>query len=118
MSAFYDRLEATAKRLIDKYGFGADLLRQGPPTGPPYAPVPGVDVPHPCRIVETGYSLTNRDATLVVAGDKLGIISTDIDVVPALSDRIEIGGQQYHFLDVAPLSPGGQTLLYEFHARA
>jgi hypothetical protein len=117
MSAFYDRLQATAKRLIAKYGADAQIERDGAPTGPPHAPQPGAPVRHACKAVETEYSLTNRDATLVLAGDKLGIISTDVAVVPTKDDRLVLGGELYHLIDLQPLSPGGQTLLYEFHAR-
>lgn len=62
-------------------------------------------------------ALTNRDATLVLKGDKLGLISTAIDIEPVKDDRILLGGVPYNFIDLQPLSPGGQVLLYEFHAR-
>lgn len=117
MSAFYDRLEATARRLIKDKGFVAVIVRPGAPTGPAHDPQPGVPTRHDCQMVETRYSMTNRDETLVQRGDKLGLISTETDVVPALPDRIEIGGEQYAFLDVQPLAPGRQTLIYKFHAR-
>lgn len=118
MSSFYDRLAATARRLIKDKGQAAALLRTGTPTGPAHDPQPGADVRTTCYVVETGYSLTDRDTTLVEQGDKLGLISTELDgFVPAKTDRIEIGGLQYHFLDLQPLAPGGTVLLYEFHAR-
>lgn len=118
MSAFYDRLEATARRLIKDKGFAAELVREGEPTGPAHDPQPGAPTRHPCWIVETGYSQTNRNETLVLQGDKLGIISTEgLDIVPTRDDDLDIGGDVYHFIDLQPLRPGGQTLLYEFHAR-
>ncbi|UXA66013.1 hypothetical protein [Xanthomonas prunicola] len=117
MSAFYDRLQATATRLINRYGFDAQLQRAGAPTGPPHNPQPGPATRHDCKVVELEYSLTNRDATLVLKGDKLGLISTAIDTVPTLSDRIVLGNDLFTFIDLQPLSPGGQVLLYEFHAR-
>lgn len=118
MSAFYDRLEATAQRLIAQYGFTAELVREGAPTGPPHNPQPGAPTRHACKVVETEYSLTNRDATLVLQGDKLGIISTaGLSITPTKDDDLDIGGDVYHFVDLQPLRPGGQVLLYEFHAR-
>lgn len=116
-TAFYARLEATARRLIDRYGYTSHLEREGAPTGPPHNPQPGPPTQYACRLVETEYSLTNRDATLVQQGDKLGLISTAVDTVPLLTDRILIDGRPYRFIDVQPLRPGGRTLLYEFHAR-
>jgi hypothetical protein len=118
VSAFYDRMEATAQRLIGNYGQNADIVREGAPTGPPHDPQPGAPTRHPCRMVETEYSLTNRDTTLVLQGDKLGIISTaGLSIVPTKDDDLEVDGDVYHMVDLQPLRPGGQTLLYEFHAR-
>lgn len=118
MSAFYDRLEATAQRLIDKYGFTAEIVREGAPTGPPHNPQPGAPTRHDCRMVEIEYSLTNRDTTLVLQGDKLGIISTaGLSILPTKDDDLDIGGDVFHFVDLQPLRPGAKTLLYEFHAR-
>lgn len=117
MSAFYDRMKATAERLIDRFGYATKLERDGAPTGPPHNPQPGPATQHDCTVVELDYSLTDRDATLVQKGDKLGLISTAVDVLPGKDDRLMLGGQLYHFIDLQPLSPGGQVLLYEFHAR-
>lgn len=117
MSRFYNRMQATAERLIERFGYTTNIERDGAPSGPPHNPQPGQPTLHPCKVVEMKYSLTDRDATLVLQGDKLGLISTAIDVPPAKEDRLEMDGEVYHFIDVQPLSPGGQVLLYEFHAR-
>lgn len=118
MSAFYDRLEATAQRLIRDKGQAAEIVRAGAATGPAHDPQPGTPTRHACVLVETSYSLTNREATLVLQGDKLGLISTEgLSIVPTKDDTLAIGDDEFHFVDLQPLSPGGQTLLYEFHAR-
>ncbi len=117
MSRFYDRMQAMAEKLIERYGYGTQLERDGPPTGPPHNPQPGPVTRHDCKVVELEYSLTDRDTTLVLKGDKLGLISTAVDVEPGKDDRLQLGGQLYHLIDLQPLSPGGQVLLYEFHAR-
>lgn len=118
MSDFYARLEATAQRLIKDKGQAAVLVRAGAATGPAHNPQPGADVETSCFLVETGYSLTDRSATLVLQGDKLGLISTELSgYVPAKTDRVRIGGDEYSFVDLKPLAPGPTTLLYEFHAR-
>lgn len=117
MSAFYDRMQATATRLIGRYGYSTQLQRDGAPTGPPHNPQPGPATQHACTVVELDYSLTNRDETLVLKGDKLGLMSTAIDTVPGKNDRLLLGGVAYNFVDLQPLSPGGQVLLYEFHVR-
>jgi hypothetical protein len=117
MSRFYNRMQATAERLIARYGYATQLERDGAPTGPPHNPQPGPSTQHDCKVVEIEYSLTDRDATLVLQGDKLGLISTAVDIAPSKDDRIMLGGETFHFIDLQPLSPGGQVLLYEFHAR-
>ena len=117
MSAFYDRMQATATRLISRYGYSTQLQRDGAPTGPPHNPQPGPATQHVCTVVELDYSLTNRDETLVLKGDKLGLMSTAIDTAPGKNDRLVLGGVAYNFVDLQPLSPGGQVLLYEFHVR-
>lgn len=117
MSAFYGEMRSVAVELIAEFGYETQLQRDGLPTGPPHNPQPGLPTSYACTVVELEYSLTNRDATLVLQGDKLGLISTDIDIDPAKDDRILLGGVPYNFIDLQPLSPGGQVLLYEFHAR-
>lgn len=115
VAAIYVRAHATATRLIDRYGKPAVLVREER-TGPPHAPVV-TPVEHPVTLVETGYSLTNRDSTLVQAGDKMGLISTG-GTPPALDDKLRIDGSRYSFVDLQPLNPGGLVLLYEFHCRS
>ncbi|MAX61555.1 MAG: hypothetical protein CMK46_06965 [Porticoccus sp.] len=115
MSAFYDRLNATAQRLISTYGKAATVVRLVK-TGPAHAPVI-TDDPYPCQIVEAGYKLSLISETLIQVGDKMGLISTTIAIVPDTKDKIVIDGARYNFAEVMPLNPGGTVLLYEFLAR-
>jgi hypothetical protein len=117
MNAIYEDLLQTAIELIEEFGYTAQLRRKGAPTGPPHNPQPGADTFHDCKVVEVEYSLTNRDATLVLRGDKLGLISTALDIVPAMDDVLMLADGSYRFIDLQPLQPGGQVLLYEFHCR-
>lgn len=114
MNPLYVRLEATARRLIGSYGKPADIVREER-TGPPHAPIV-TPVEYPVTLVETGYSLTNRNETLIQTGDKLGIISTEGEA-PKLDDKLRLDGTDYSFVDLQPLNPGGLTLLFEFQAR-
>ncbi|RFF46180.1 hypothetical protein [Xanthomonas campestris] len=117
MSAFYDEMQGVAVEMIDEFGYLTQLERDGAVTGPPHNPQQAPPTRHDCKVVETEYSLTNRDATLVLQGDKLGLISTGVAIEPTKDDRILLGGVLYRLIDLQPLSPGGQVLLYEFHAR-
>lgn len=111
---FYGRLEETATRLIAKYGKTATLVKFVE-SGPAHNPTIN-ESPSDVELVETGYSLTNRNETLIQTGDKLGIIST-AGLAPELADKIEIDSVRYSFVDVQPLNPGGTVLIYEFVAR-
>ena len=115
MSAFYDRLNATAQRLIATYGKAATVIRITK-TGTAHAPTTS-ETPHGCVLVETGWKLFLIPETLVQAGDKTGIISTTLAIAPETADKISIDGERYSFAAVEPLNPGGTTLLYEFVAR-
>lgn len=114
MADFYSQMADMARELIRQYGKLADLLRDEE-TGPPYNPVVETNE-YQVIMVETGYSMTHRNETLVQSGDKLGIISPS-GTEPLLSDRIRVDDIEYSFVDVEPLNPGGTKLLFEFHAR-
>lgn len=113
--SFYGNLRDTAVRLIGLYGKAAKIVRKTT-SGPPHAPIV-TEAETDCVFVEVGYSMTNRNASLIQVGDKVGIISTDQAVVPQLDDEIRIDSVRYAFVDLSPLNPGGTTLLYEFVAR-
>ena len=112
--SFYARLNATARRLIAKYGKSATLVRLSQ-SGPAHNPTI-TETEYTITLADIGYSVTNRDQTLVQVGDKQGIISTAGET-PLFEDKIEIDGQRYSFVDRKPLNPGGTTLLFDYHVR-
>lgn len=118
MDQLYTRLEALARRLIGQYGKPAAILRQGAPTGLDWNPTPGVVSEYPCVLVETRTFDHNRDAALVQQGDRIGLISTSVAVVPAMDDRLLLDGSEYHFVELRPLNPGGLNMFFRFLARA
>lgn len=115
VAPLYVRAHATATRLIDRYGKPAQLVREVR-SGPAHAPVVN-PVAHACRVVDTGYSMTNRDSTHILAGDKVGLLSPAIAVEPQMTDALRIDGADYRFVDLQPLNPGGLTVLWEYVAR-
>lgn len=112
---FYPRLRATAERLIRLRGKSVTIVRPGTVTGPAHNPTVGPPVEIPAKFVETGYSMTDRNATLILTGDKLGLVEPTVAV--ALEDTIEIDGETYQLVDVQPLDPGGLRMLTEIVAR-
>ena len=117
MNRVYAELQSVAIEMIEEFGYTSQIERDGAPTGPAHDPRPSPPTRHDCKVVETDYSLTDRDQSLVLKGDKLGLISTAIAITPTTADRIVLGGKTYRFVDLQPLQPGGVVLLYEFHAR-
>lgn len=103
-----------ASEAIAEDGKAATLIRHTT-SGPAYNPII-TETTYSVMMVETGYSITNRQDTLIQAGDKVGIISAAGEA-PLLSDKIQIGGDVYSFVDVKPLAPGDLSILFEFHCR-
>lgn len=120
MSAFYNRLETTARRLLAGYGVAATLYRAAAPTGPAHNPGNATPQAIGCFVVETSAQFgTYRTEGEVLQGDIVGLLSTELvpTVVPAVADKLSISGVTYSFIRLEPLRPGGQTLLYQFHVR-
>jgi len=95
----FERQIATAARLIAYYGATCTWREPGEPTGPKSAPVPGVPVDNPVKIV----MLTNANNlsfagllamitdTELPTGGKRGLMAANIPFTPSLSGRIALG---------------------------
>lgn len=117
MDPLHPRLQATAIRLLAKYGKPATLVQASAPTGPAWNPAPGVDALTPCVWLETDNSIKNRSSTVIEAGDKFGLVSVAAAVAPALPMQFETDGERYAIVEVGPLNPGGLVMYYEVHVR-
>jgi hypothetical protein len=112
----YTKPQATADRLITKYG-KTGAIRRATNTGTAHDPTIS-ETDYPAIICTPGYNLTNRDATLIQTGDKVGLIAmSGLAITPTMADKIVIEDTVYSFIDLQPLRPAGTTLMYEFHAR-
>lgn len=119
MSGFnYDRAKATAERLIARFGQAMTLTVPGATTGPAWDSTPGAPVTHTCTGCVLDYSVYERNDALIQAGDRKVLLSTDgLSVVPDPAHWITVGGQDMAIIKVAPLNPGGTTVLYELQVR-
>lgn len=108
-----------AERLIRENGKPATIIREVDQSGlPPWEvedPVPTESLP--VLMVETDWTKSLRSTETVETWDKIGIISTETGVEPVQQDRIEIGGTEYHLVEVRPLEPGPVTMLYYVTAK-
>ena len=94
----------------------ATIKRKGAQTGPDYAPVYGPDIEYAFTVILGSFSNRERADTAILATDAK-ITASVGDVVPAVSDRITIQGDEYDIFQVIPLKIGGTDLMYEIGAR-
>lgn len=118
MAAFdYSRSQATANRLIERFG-KTGAIRRETASGDAHNPTL-TTTDYDAIICAPGYNITNRDASLIQAGDRVGLIAmSGLSITPTMADKIVIEGTAYSFVDLQPLRPAGTTVLFEFHARA
>lgn len=117
--AFYDDMRALAKRLLSEKGETSFLVRRTPGTPPisskPWEPgAPGT--------AQTGVSaayfersILRRD-TLVKNGESFVILAaSDLSVVPdpSTDELVRASGARYAIVEVHPLDPGGQAVIFE-----
>lgn len=114
---FYENLrDKTAAPLIRKYGQPITLtIPSGafdPVTG---KKAPAVPATYPGYAVEGEYTVTERTGTQVLEGDKR-LYCVDIPE-PAQGQTITVGRAVYKVVRVAPLSPGGVSILFDVQVR-
>ena len=111
MSAFYDRMGATATRLIRRFGFEVTLEKRGATTGPEWAPVAGTPTTH--ALVAIDQNIQRRDETGTLIGTSSRVLMVEaIGVVPAKADRVMVRGVWHEIVDVMPEATGGVDLFY------
>lgn len=112
----YPRLQATARRLIDRTGQPALLRKRTASSGgDPWNPTtPGAvtDVSVVATIVE--YELSERDGTSVAMTDQQALIAVPAseDLDPKSFDELVVGGRAHGIRTMNILNPGGTELLY------
>lgn len=112
----YTELLAVANELIGQFGKPAQVERSVK-SGPDYDPV-FTPTLYDIKLVDTGYSITNRTNTNIQEGDIVGLVSMDGEVSTLeMSDVLIIDSKRFNFVDIMPLNPGGLQLLTEIQAR-
>jgi hypothetical protein len=125
MSAFYDRMAATALRLIERFGLTATLSEV---TLGEYDPVTGVGS-EPASISQTGQAILldytaqeagviNAAGSLVQQGDKkIMLAAKGLEWPPTMTTTILADGQTWTIVNVKSTNPAGTPLVYELHGR-
>lgn len=105
----YGRLQATAQRLITKYGQAGNIRRIAPPD--PVTGGDGAPTDYPCRLFPASYDRRYVDGANILASDKqLYIGSIGIGVSPKVGDvAIGADGTEYHIVNDDPNNYDGMT---------
>lgn len=124
----YQRSQATATRLLTKFGKRTPvfLVEPGAKTGPSYDPVVGARILHACTAVIFNYSkhdIGNEER--IKATDKrayLAFISLtnqpDENWLMNFKAAGEPAARDYRIIQIDPLEPGDITVLWDVQCRA
>ena len=97
----YTRLQATAERLIAKYGQTGTVTRYATPD-PIYGGEPVPD-PHPAKLFPDKYEAREIDGTVILTGDvKLYISSVGLAITPKPGDTATCNGKAYRIINSDP----------------
>lgn len=115
----YARAQATALRLLDKFGAAGEIWRDVPGSGPIYDPGDPTIQKTPCTLAVLKFDNRDIDGTLIKASDKKVYISAKgLAIVPLTTDRLMIGVSAHTIVRVMPLNPAGVDVYFEVQARA
>ncbi len=107
-NALYTRLQATAKRLIEKYGQSGMVKRVTPPD--PILGGDGTVTPYTANLVPMTYDQRYVDGTTILANDRqVYISSVGLAIVPQVGDIVTAGGVDYHIVNADPNNYDGVT---------
>ena len=128
MSAFYDRMAATALRLIERFGQAATLSDTPEPDPDDYDPVTGmgpviVPVTQSGQLILLDYSaqeagIINAAGSLVQQGDKkIMLAAKGLTWAPSMTTTILADGLTWTIINIKSTKPAGTPLVYELHGR-
>lgn len=128
MSAFYDRMAATALRLIERFGQTATLSDTPEPDPDDYDPVTGmgaaiVPVTQPGQVILLDYTaqeagIINAAGSLVRQGDKkIMLAAKGLAWAPTMTTTILADGLAWTIINIKTTNPAGTPLLYELHGK-
>jgi hypothetical protein len=104
----FARLQATAQRLIAKYGQQGTVKRITPPD--PILGGDGTEANYPATLVPMTYDQRYVNGTTILTTDRqIYISSVGIAVVPQVGDIVSAGGVEYHVINADPNNYDGIT---------
>lgn len=124
MSAFYDRMSATALNLIARFGQTITLRDTVPGE---YDPVtgettPGTIVDQPAQAILQDYALQQSgmsyaEGTVIKQGDKKILVAAQGLTPPQLTTTVIADGATWTIVNIKEINPAGTPLVYELQGR-
>lgn len=116
----YDGMAEEVVQALAEFGRAAILRRAAPGVVDPVAGTTGTEVvtDYPCNALEDKYSIKDIDGTRIQQGDKKILLSAPTTMpLPSLEDSLVLGSEVYSIINVDPLAPDGNALMYTIQAR-
>lgn len=119
MSAFYTRMRATAKRLIDRFDQeGTDKVAQSfTPNPDPLKPPTVASTASPVPAVVRGVSGTIVGEHTNLRMSDLQVICSPLDYTPEPEATVKINGRNHTVISVQPIPAAGMVCAYRFFVR-
>ena len=116
MANFYDRLSATASRLMDQFGQGqVDYVQPGTMTGPAWAPVQGAPtVTRISAVKMSGPKLQEYAARGLIRETDILLAATGLPIEPQAGHIVRLGGVDHQLVMVDRVTVPGETGLVWF----
>jgi hypothetical protein len=103
----YSRLQATAQRMIAKFGQTSTVTRITAPD--PITGGDGTETAHTATLVPVTYSAREIDGTVILAGDvQLYISAVGLTVTPSPGDLVSANGKTFRVINADPNLYDGQ----------
>lgn len=116
--SIYDRMQATATRLLGQYSQGTiKYLAPVAVTGPAWAPTVGTPTEYTLKATANGVLQKFVDGTLVLASD-IQIMCAVFDVSPTTSGVIDIDGRKHQIVRVDQIPAAGTPVAWRMFCRS
>lgn len=104
----YARLQATAQRLISKFGQSGTITRLAPPD--PMVGGEPVPTEYQATLVPMTYSAREIDGTVILAGDmQIYISAIGLAIEPTVGDLAQANGKTFRIINTDPNRYDGTT---------
>lgn len=124
MSAFYDRMSATALRLIERFGQEITLRDTVPGEYDPVAggSTPETTVDQTAQAILQDYALQQAgmsyaEGTVIRQGDKKIMVAAQGLTPPQLTTTVLADGATWTIVNIKEINPAGTPLVYELQGR-